>query len=123
MFYCRCCALEYAEWQSFMKHQRFHTDLTLHKVRTCGFLGCKKFFNTENALRIHLFRSHKIHVRVNHQTNVCKIKNSEAIMLCTLESCGDRFENYRLYIKHLKTHIANGSFVTCPFIDCTVKFS
>lgn len=118
MFYCSYCDFQNKSWAAHIKHQRYHVDFTEHKVKNCGYLRCKKFFNSESLLRLHLSRTHGIKIHIDYEKNYCDLHDPFGAYTCCASGCEEQFELYCSYMKHVEDHLLKGVAVKCPFIDC-----
>ena len=120
MFICHFCNYKAENLKSHLKHRKCHRHLT--SFYRCGYHGCKVKFSTENSLRSHLIRSHKIYVRKLEEKSTICASNNEAKFICTVKICKKEMDSYNVLIRHLKEHMKNGLMVSCPYNLCNKKY-
>ena len=94
---------------------RFHSNIN-NVSFACSIDGCCSSLVSYNALRMHVLRNHNV-------TRCPKIMLDNMRLLCSLPACGTVSTNLKDHLSHLKTHIAIGTFIACPFKQCTKEFN
>lgn len=116
MITCNICGKTCRNIFAYVRHMKTHSCLP-NACFKCGFLGCTRTFSKFSAFRSHTHR-HK------YERNVDQTKLDDAEELnCNLDLCSVKCNDIRGLLLHLKSHIAEGKTVSCPFRHCKKTFT
>lgn len=116
MYNCDKCSHVSASWKQSIKHRKIHRALT--KRFFCGYNGCNDSFKKEICLRMHLIRLHNVSIKTENVEEDVRLSNQDAHFTCNISTCAKIYNAKSKYVKHLKSHILQGSCVNCPYSEC-----
>lgn len=118
MFICRFCQYQTELLTKHLEHQKqFHQNVNGYK--SCGWNHCKKILKTEQSLKMHIFREHKLKFPHTIQQHVSQnLINKHAKFICTVSNFAKEHNRYDLFIDDSKDHLRRGKCVRCPALQC-----
>ena len=118
MFPCQFCGQECDTILSYTRHMRIHRNIPNATFR-CGLPICQRTYNKFAAFKTHQFRHH---TETNTVVDV-RLCRADLSLKCHMDFCSVSCDDLKSLFCHLKTHIAEGTKVTCPFRLCNKTFS
>lgn len=117
MIPCQFCSLKCGTVFEYVRHMRLHRHSANGSFK-CGVTNCSMNFKNFNAFKSHSYRYHK---RQPASVSVAQLCTSD--LMCHIDYCAVHCEDLTGFLSHLKTHLKEGTAVTCPFQQCKKTFS
>ncbi|XP_071943870.1 uncharacterized protein [Antedon mediterranea] len=114
---CPTCTIQLSSIKEYVKHSRTHIHHRNARFPCC-FPRCIRTFYTYKGLTSHISRDHS---DIHCQSQV-DYRNIGVYVYCMFDFCRSKCSDVKDLISHLKTHIASGLKVDCPFDQCTGNF-
>ena len=111
---CSICSRSFSSVLVWLSHMRFHSNV--HNISfSCSVAGCRSNLLSYHGLRMHVLRTHNV-------TRRPKAIIDDIRLTCSLPTCCVVSVNMKDHLSHLKSHMANGKIVACPYKRCSREF-
>lgn len=111
MLTCRFCTQSFPTLMAYFEHQKFHSSALSGAVYPC--VPCQAVLKSYESLKRHFSRHHR-------QRDDPSDKQSGAVFLCPVSSCGIRESTRANLLSHVVAHFDSGTnSVACPFTGCS----
>lgn len=117
MYNCEICKLKIPTLKDYVEH------FSLHKHRNniqfkCAFTNCSRKFKNYNSFKCHVYRDHKPKPTI--ETDITNSLPPLDSFMCKF--CKIKQSDIPNLLSHMRSHIANGIPMECPFTNCTLTF-
>ncbi|XP_013879329.1 uncharacterized protein LOC106528650 isoform X2 [Austrofundulus limnaeus] len=115
MILCQFCRHKTEALFTYVKHMKLHRNLPNVSFK-CGMTTCNMAFKNFNAFKSHSYRYHK-----QQPATMAPVYTND--LTCHVEYCAVHCDDLISFLSHLKTHVKEGTGVTCPFKQCKRTFT
>jgi len=103
---------------SYVRHMKLHRYLP-NATFKCGIANCSLVFKSFNAFKSHSYRYHN----ERQPVALAQLCSNVTDLTCHIECCSVHCEDLAGFFSHLKSHLKEGTAVTCPFKQCKKTYS